>query len=402
MTKPHRLSASQITTYIDCPRKWAWQKIAKVEYVGGKGAALGSQVHNALQKYYETGELDLTTRVGEIIEPALPYIPERSPDLIIEKSFNLYTPIAHYYGLRDLYMPPIDGNIPLVLDHKTTADFSYAKKEEELRSDPQAILYAAHTLKDTGAEAVDLQWNYMRTRGAPKSKQVHLRLIQSDVTPVLDCIDQIAEEMLYHFENQSNPLALTPNLNHCDCYGGCPHRDLCNISQEERMNHIMSDSPTNNLLQSLLLRKTDDTVVSINPPEFQPPPAPPSEVVTVVDAPIAKGKRAKKIAEAIIESAEKAQPASTGYNLYIDCYPVGVHYLMFETLVVEANLTLRQSHNVLDYRMIPYEGAAHFKVALLAAVSEGDNIVMNSSTPEAQIVLNELAAGAVQVVRGTR
>jgi len=46
-----RLSASQIQTFTECQRKWAWRVLDGVEEPPNKAAELGGQVHAELEKY---------------------------------------------------------------------------------------------------------------------------------------------------------------------------------------------------------------------------------------------------------------------------------------------------------------------------------------------------------------
>ena len=71
------VSASQIDTYLGCGRKWWFGKILGLPTPTHPSAALGGEIHEALEKYLTDGTLpDPNTKIGRIIAPGIKFLPE--------------------------------------------------------------------------------------------------------------------------------------------------------------------------------------------------------------------------------------------------------------------------------------------------------------------------------------
>lgn len=241
------VSASQITTYRECARKWAWRYLQGVETPQHPSAALGQEVDDTqLQPYLRDGRpLDLTRPSGYIAQAGIEYLPApKAEGLQVQKHFVMPSPTwvdgKHigfgFQGYLDLWlpdsagMPGMPGGAPLVGDFKTTGDFRWVKSESVLRKDVQAMLYATHALFETRAKEVDLAWVYFRTKQPWKATRTALRVGANEVAQQFGEINQTAIEMFETRKANPHPLELTPNVEMCDAYGGCPHRGRCNLS----------------------------------------------------------------------------------------------------------------------------------------------------------------------------
>jgi hypothetical protein len=316
------VSASQISTFDDCQRKWAWRYIAKIETPPHPSAVLGTEVHDTqLAPYLRDGRaFDYTRDSGHIAAAGLAYLPTpQLPGLVVERHFEMPSPthLFGYQGYIDLWVPDSEMlpglgvyNAPAVVDFKTTSDLKWAKTPETLATDVQAQLYATWAMFSTGARTVDLVWIYMQTRGAHKARRVHLRVNGEQVFEQFKVIDR--KGLAIHNirkdadgkDADTYPLTLPPNPSACNSYGGCPYQHKCNLSPSE---FIESLSPketimsANSLLERMKAKRTQ--VVGINPPESQLPPAPP---VNVVVAP-AETQPVKEVDAA--DPAKRGRPA---------------------------------------------------------------------------------------------
>jgi hypothetical protein len=338
------VSASQISAFEDCQRKWAWRTIAKISSPPTKAAALGTEVDSEqLQPYLRDGrEFDYTRESGYIAASALAYLPPpQSKGLVVQKKFIMPSPswakrAFAYLGYKDLWLPvssvlpgikapetcqahedcrdhPELGracagsiDIPAVVDFKTTSDLKWAKDEEALRTDPQAVIYAMNALFETEAPAVDLVWIYMRTRGARKAQRTHLRVYREEVAERFAVVDRVGLQIANTRAVCTDPLTLPPNPDACSKYGGCPYRDKCNLSPSEILNTSVALSrlppigalsnmaSTADVLANLRKRASAPSAPSapvttaplgINPPEKDLPPAPAVGVVAQASAP---------------------------------------------------------------------------------------------------------------------
>ena len=235
------ISASQISTFRECQRKWAWRHIAKLETPPHPSAALGTEVHDTqLGPYLTEGKpFDYTRDSGYIAASLLEFLPQpKTPGMVVEKHFILPSPASGgefaYQGYKDLWLPGglpgSSGDIPAVVDFKTTSDLKWAKNEKALSVDVQAMLYATNALFETKAKEVDLAWLYAQTRGARKSKRTYLRVHEDHVIEQFRAIEETALEMFEAKQTVTDPLSLPPSPSQCEAYGGCPYRNRCNLS----------------------------------------------------------------------------------------------------------------------------------------------------------------------------
>ena len=256
-------SASQISLFRDCARKWAFRYLAGIKAPQHPAAALGEDVDTGqLQPFYrEKRPFDYTRPSADIAASGLGLLPKPGPGIEVQKKFVILSPsksdngknLFGYQGYIDLYakkgvvgfLPPcsihddchVDPRLaeacandnPLVLDFKTTSDLKWAKSQEDLRTDIQAQLYAFETFYETRAPAVDLVWVYFQTRGAKRAKRTHLRVLPDEAAEQFQRINETAKEMYGIRGANPNPMDLPPTVEACEAYGGCFYRDRCNL-----------------------------------------------------------------------------------------------------------------------------------------------------------------------------
>jgi len=268
-----RLSASQVQTFRDCQRKWAWKYIAGIEEAPGPGAVLGRSVHEVLEKYLLSGEIDFTTEVGYIAASGIEHLPKPgTPGMRVEEEFHFVGPSGHsYLGYKDVELAGV------VIDHKTTSDFRWQKTEQDLRSDVQATLYAVDYFKNHPDEdEVELRWVYYLTRNTRKSAVTRLRMSQEQAWNNFLGIEETARTMAdaAAVASTKSPLELPPNVDHCSAFGGCPHQGRCNLSPFDKLRSYVSQ---NSLLAKLNAQK-NGTVNGAVPPGVIPSGVIPSGV----------------------------------------------------------------------------------------------------------------------------
>lgn len=270
--KSHPQSPSSIDTYRDCQRKWAWNKLDKIKKPPNKYAQRGTDVHNVLESWLRDGIPIPQTDAGKIALAGVRHLPLPKTGLVEGggKLFSFAGSRAVYQGKKDwrTYGPApflVGGsNVGLVrvFDHKSTTDFKWAKRAEELRKDVQSNLYAVHEiacLTDPSAEPViEENWVYYRANPKkPGSMRVVLNVVPDGVPMVLPVPDGVgpgyfgmmqyselwqrfeeiesdAAEMLDHIRNQRKAKQLPYNIETCNKYGGCPYRgNPCKLSMSE-------------------------------------------------------------------------------------------------------------------------------------------------------------------------
>lgn len=220
-------SASQINTAASCLRAWAHDKVDKVPRKNTPATITGTRCHSALEDYHTTGHLDLTTEYGEIVLPGLKYNPAPgTPHMSLEQHFYFEYRGHMFQGYKDVEIHA-PGCVPYVQDHKTTSNFKWAKSQETLAHDVQACLYAADSMVCMQAPRASLNWVYYRTRGARKSKAVHLVMVAQQAIATLDRAAKTADAIDYIRDHGLRPLDLPPSPESCDDYGGCDYQHLC-------------------------------------------------------------------------------------------------------------------------------------------------------------------------------
>lgn len=285
--------------YRECPRKWAWKYIAKIETEQTDRNKLGDDVdERQLQPYLRDGRpFDYTLKSAGyeeagisayIADSGLSYLPKpQLPGLEVQKHFVIPSPGSTpgrpapfgYQGYLDLWVPdarlmpavafdpkngPPPGDWPCVGDFKTTKNINrpWVKTRETLATDVQAQLYAAWAMYSTGKRTVDLVWIYFQTEGARKAKPVHLRVYGQDVLPQLLAIDATATEMFGIRQSTTDPLTLPPNPDMCEAFGGCPYRPNCNLDPGQIADAIAALDAQRRLISNPLIAESRETPMS--------------------------------------------------------------------------------------------------------------------------------------------
>lgn len=296
-------SPSQQTLFDDCQRKWAFRYLLGIKQPQTPSQALGTEVDNEqLQPYLRDGRpFDFSRVSGYIAAAGLAYLPPpKTHGLEVQKHFLMPSPTWRngehigfgYQGYMDLWLPDsgvvpdMPGGAPFVGDFKTIKALKWAKSKEQLLKDNQAMLYATSALYVTGAKAVDLSWMYFQTEGARKAKRTYLRVVSDQVAEAFSEINERAIDMQRIRAERPNPLDLPPSPDQCEAFGGCPHRDTCNLSpaqiieaQAAKVNRALglegsgiivantNSTPTANLLAQLAAQNPAAVV-----PQMLPPP----------------------------------------------------------------------------------------------------------------------------------
>ena len=164
----HTTGASQMSTYLTCPRKWWFQKSLRMPEIQAQQKFIfGDRLHEACERYL------LSDETGRDIETGEPYVlwPEnwdeglnaydggilrqivemgiaegilrRTPFRKIEAPlFYTVAPDVGICGYRDVSAPG------LVEDHKSISHRRYKSSQKDLAADPQLLIYAAIDIRE--------------------------------------------------------------------------------------------------------------------------------------------------------------------------------------------------------------------------------------------------------------
>jgi hypothetical protein len=250
---PKYWSPTAIETWIDCPRKLAWEWVDGLKRTSSDSAELGDRIHKMHEARYRDGvPYDLTKfegRVAQATEHLLP--PVGMPGLKIEDKLTVSFEGFTFGGKMDLRWTaqPDDRVVSVVLDHKT-GNLSYAKDtREKLLGHPQAPIYAVAATHADDTSIADLRWCYASTkhkRKIPIKKSWHF-VERAEAEDILGRkYVPIVREMARLLPIVKTALELPPNALVCDKYGGCPRKANCNLTDRERQESIRRNRPMSN------------------------------------------------------------------------------------------------------------------------------------------------------------
>jgi len=286
------VSASQIDTFRQCPRKWAWQYIEHVPREEARAFALGSRVHEILEEYYISGKAPDTKEIWswkkerKLFYPGavaltmikIPFDPRSEVELGFEEEVDGVT----YVGKIDLNW--VTAGVLEILDHKTSSDpVKWGKTEEALEHDTQKIVYSAIGLIKIHPELMGV--NFCLNYGCVDAKPQKSKLVCAAYATREEAIDlfyteihPIAKKMTELKLEKKNPMELPYNTHACETFGGCQHKARCNLTAGERVKGIIMG----NILMDQLIAKSKVPVTETETEEL-PAVGPP-------DKPITRGK----------------------------------------------------------------------------------------------------------------
>jgi len=400
----HLLSASQFKTFESCNRKWGFTYVEGLRQPPTASTQLGTEVHTCAEAWLSSGTFpDLKSKPGAIFAPGIEHLPKPSKDLEVESYFE-------FQGFRG-YIDCVDltGEIPLVIDHKTTKNPYYALTPEKLRRDVQAIVYAASIFdRVPNASSLLLRWVYYRTT-TPQAFKVEVKVSRSEIDTAFDDILERSRSVSILREISTDARGIPRNLNHCNAFGGCPFKDRCdNYGEEEKMSDIFEK------LKKASQKQQQPEVVAkgVNPPDSNEPEIVAAEPV-VEEKPKRKRGRPKKVKEPapqpapVVTSEPEAsqQTDSSWFNLYVGCLPVGERVRNLETVLLEVAERAATKHGLAHYKLAEYgKGSAYLVEAFKEYIDEeplDGSFYVDSKSRIFQELQDELTARAVRVVRAT-
>lgn len=224
---PH-VSASQITTFRDCPRKWYLNKIVGLQSPGSSATELGSQVHATLEAYLrgETDVVGTEDEIGEIARSGSEHLPERGDHLEVELSLEEHMPLLDAPVLVKGFVDLIDHANDEIIDHKTSGNKRYTKSQRELKINVQLMMYAeAYFQRFPHKEKVTLTHIYYGTKSR-WSKRVSVTVTREHVRNQWELIKDTITQMI-DASCAPNAGDVQADYDACAKYGGCPFRGAC-------------------------------------------------------------------------------------------------------------------------------------------------------------------------------
>lgn len=230
------ISASQISTFTACNKKWWWDKIARVPRKSNAAAEEGTRIHALFENTVKQGQVFYAAQTDEdknYIDRVFRLLPD---DVVpvpeyLERSFRFSLWGHEWIGRVDIDAPRH------VLDIKTTASVRMlASSEELLSSAPQTIIYGTdYFMRNPDDEDVDIDYLYVERRPYADAKDER-RTVQLTQEAAI-----FGMEMLLTVAEQMEVVKVTPqhdvpmNTDHCKAYGGCPYADNCFPTKDENV-----------------------------------------------------------------------------------------------------------------------------------------------------------------------
>lgn len=286
---PH-VSASQIKTFRDCPRKWYLQKIVKLPSPSTAATELGGQVHAELEAWLRDGTEFSATLAGEIAKSGAHLVPTDRPveiELSLADRIPIHDSPVKVVGFIDALYPYEPAQ---VLDHKTSSNKRYTKTARELAHDVQLTLYAKAYLDHApDVDEVTLTHVYYGTKGAAWSKRVDAQVTRAHVETQWAQIKGTIEQMI-EVSRARNAAEAPPNYDSCDKYGGCPYAGECFHADKQRPpqqnNETENDMTPDERLKALGLAEPTAPKPTAPKPTTKPSGAPKTRILYIGCTPI--------------------------------------------------------------------------------------------------------------------
>lgn len=251
----HVASPSQLSDYLDCPRKWWFRRCLRLpEKKDQKKFIFGNVLHDLVQRWLEADDsgrapdgrqVELypdgwneglnpaeTALVVKLFEKGVEVgMLRRLPGRKIEKEYTREVlPGICSIGALDITSP--EG----VEDQKSTKNADYIATQKDLASDPKMLSYAYEWLQDVefDAETVKLRLNYfVKDPEKPVVKHVEVLVPSGDVLEFWEKTCIPAHQGMLDLKRAKIPetdwrsVAGPTSKNICKKFGGCPRAKIC-------------------------------------------------------------------------------------------------------------------------------------------------------------------------------
>ena len=266
-------SASQLKTYKECPRKWWYGSVLKVERKDTKATKLGKDTHTLLEGYnkfryteqpdgsYADLNMDdpygekfdwTDTKAGMLGKSGSHWIHQLQTPFWLESSVKLVKAPVAVVGYIDVLEPR------RVTDYKTCKNYSYIPSKDELRIDPQKIIYSQHLFDNSDEDEIEYRHIYIN-KSRVGSQQLSIKVNRRDNWLDFSYLSEDMEDQrVLSLVDDADDVHY--NLNACGNYGGCPFKKICKA--------VKPRSGIVGLIDRMKKRKSKDTEVAKKQDEY--------------------------------------------------------------------------------------------------------------------------------------
>ena len=238
------VSASQVGTYRQCPRRWWYESVLGRRSPPTESMLAGTKLHAILENYLRHGTWPAAPEWITIWNPArtksrdvelvalaklgLPHLPPAGV-ATVEGRFTYHVGGVDYLGFIDLHHRA--EGVLVLQDHKTSSDpRKYGLHERaDYLNDPQTLLYARYLLDTQGDYSLCVQWIYYATKGKPRVVTTPVLLTRAEVEAAfVNVVHKPATEMVQIRKKGVDGPPPPRNTDSCYSYGQpCPHMAYC-------------------------------------------------------------------------------------------------------------------------------------------------------------------------------
>lgn len=383
------VSATQITGFKLCNRRWWFEKVAKVPALPSPAAELGGHIHGQIEAWYESQTVPTHASAALLVASGL--IPEPGPDSLIEHPrdfvLGIYSANVAIRGRIDLFNKAkleSEGLIE-IWDWKSKADFRYAKTPDELGRDVQMMIYGKYAFAWHKPQEVVFVHGNIKTGKGTGYKIVRSEPVAFDVVEEYGrhVVEPIVREMKVCATAPSFEEA-PPNFNSCYAFNKpCPFLEKCTVGQSASVSIAMlfkNEGEGMGLGEKLKNKLVSDDVNTTTIP--------------------VQGQASFTAGS---DLAHYTSTAPKGFTLYINALPVkGVDNVVhLDDIIADASRDICGAKKVLDLRLIPYgEGKALLAAGLRKNPPSG--VIVATTGELSDVAIEALLPLATVVIRGTR
>lgn len=222
-------SPSQLNLYLDCPRKWGYEKVFHRGKAFASWLTTGTGLHTEMENYFLHGTMP--TSPSALLALGLDEVPERGPEIYIEAPHDYNTGLfmagVPVKGRVDFRVGPRGSDSFRILDWKSCKTYAYTQTADTLARNPQGIVYLQYGfLVHPEATHGTFGHVYLRTGTEGAKAVVTDRLSRAHVQEVYNELERVVVEMKVAAGAQE-PEDIRYNKSACTKYGGCQFRSIC-------------------------------------------------------------------------------------------------------------------------------------------------------------------------------
>lgn len=344
------VSFSRIDTFRQCRLMFVWRYVLDIPAPPSKSQETGTQLHLIAENYLKTGVLPKgDDRPTRLVLDAIARLPEYPQPRMFKIERWVEYPmgdLCNYRGAIDAYA--MVGDRRVILDHKTTKSWKWAKTATELTYNPQLLAYAHVLNKLDGVSPITTVGHIQYlTEGPIETAMVTAEVSAHTAETSWNMLATDADEAA-RLKKELTDIAPTDtvsmlglaNKRACKNYGGCAYANVCPHS------HLKGD-PT--------MAKRD----TIAPPAR----APQTEASAVVEAP----EVVEPIAAAPTPTVQASKPQASTAVLYVSCVPENVQTRSLAEFLGELEQEVEAEQKVSYYGLIGFgQGPKHVIAKLIA------------------------------------